>query len=268
MQFSGVLASSYLLFATASSTNGSDHFTSHMFPTLNMNPFYCKAIGKFLSDDHTDNFQLTFPTDDYYFRSLQLDSACLYEFQQQYYKKIRSSRSRNNCITNILSFIPPHPQRGFHQLIKRRDISTHVPLICGNQIPRQIENDATYCLYMLLLLNPHRHPSDFGSDIDLIPEQWLQFKQTLPAHLQKLVSNLQFLHKSSAEITLDQTARQELLKNMTTDAERPDLNSNPFLVYDIDDMDAAIDTLLSQYTPDDLIENFRSSDTRKFGAAY
>ena len=211
---------------------------------------------------------------DYQYRSVALESICLYEFVSHFYRKSFNDRDREIVDRSSqgaaqnpsgsgrppqerYTFTAKHPQAKSHGIIKRTE--PVVPVLVGPQIPRQDREETRerYSRAIATLFIPWRSVRELCDINQSWSEALSARQQNISGQSQKIIENIQLLH----DCKTDRDAHlQQIIGNIQSNDQIESRLFPQNMRIDSDNEDEDADqTLLNLDFLDDLTDNNRKS---------
>ena len=216
---------------------------------------------------------------DYQYRSVALESICLYEFVSHFYRKLFNDKDREIVDRSSqgvaqnpsgsgrppqerYTFTAKHPQAKSHGIIKRTELV--VPVLVGPQIPRQDREETRerYSRAIATLFIPWRSVRDLCDMNQSWSDALSARQQNISGQSQKIIENIQLLH----DCKIDRDAHlQQIIGNIQSNdqIEHRLFPQNMRIDSDNEDEDAD-QTLLNLDFLDDLTDNNKKSVVGSF----
>ena len=211
---------------------------------------------------------------DYQYRSVALESICLYEFVSHFYHKSfndkdreivdrssqdvgQNSSSLGRLLQERYTFTSEHPQAKSHGIIKRTE--PVFPVLVGPQIPRQDREETRerYSRAIATLFIPWRSVRDLCDVNQSWSDALSTRQQNISGQSQKIIENTQLLHECKTDC--DAHLQQIIANTQSNDQIVPRLFPQNMRI-NSDDEDEDVDqTLLHLDFLDDPADNNRKS---------
>lgn len=216
---------------------------------------------------------------DYQYRSVALESICLYEFVSHFYRKSFNEKDREivdrspqgvaqnpsssgRPLQERYAFMDEHPQAKSHGIMKRT--KPVVPVLVGSQIPRQDREETRerYSRAIATLFISWRSVKDLCDMNQKWGDALSARQQNISAQSQKIIENIQLLHECKTD--RDAHLQQIIANTQSNDQIEPRLFPRNMRIDSDDEDEDGDQTLLHFDFLDNLADNNRKSIVGSF----